>query len=198
MDPLGLCNDPSSGVFLVPGPCDFRSRAWVAAAEGYLQVQKTQEMEGGWAKFWGGIEDFGDMLTANPLAYCGPGSSEEAGLANVLDLGSGLAGGDPELDAEGEGDVVPAVSGETAATAYGRAAHAAYDYGPGFVKEWTLENGKRADAVNFATREVIELKPNNTRAIAEGLRQAQGYAQQLTQEFPGAPFTYRVVTYDRP
>jgi Restriction endonuclease fold toxin 9 len=150
------------------------------------------------AKFWGGVEDFGDTLTGNPLAYCGPGSSEEAGLANFLDFDSGLAGGDPELDAEGEEDAAPTVNGETAATAYGRAAHAAYDYGPGFVKEFTLENGKRADAVNFATREVIELKPNNPRAIGEGLRQAQGYAQQLTQEFPGSAFTYRVVTYDRP
>jgi len=52
--------------------------------------------------------------------------------------------------------------------------------------------------VNFETREVIELKPNNPRAIARGLNQVQGYAQQLDQEFPGDPFTYRVQTYDRP
>ena len=146
-DPLGLCS--SRGIFLVPGACHFTSRAWVAQVEGDFQLQKVSDMEGGLAKFWGNIEDFADTLTNNPLAYCGPGSSEEAGLGNFLDFWSALAGGDPELDAQGEEDAVPAItSGETAATAYGRAAHAAYDYGPGFVKEVTLENGKRADAVN--------------------------------------------------
>jgi hypothetical protein len=91
-----------------------------------------------------------------------------------------------------------AINGETSATAYGRAIHQATDYGPGFEKEFTLENGQRVDAVNFETREVIELKPNNPRAIARGLNQVQGYAQQLDQEFPGDPFTYSVQTYDRP
>jgi type I site-specific restriction endonuclease len=45
---------------------------------------------------------------------------------------------------------------------------------------------------------VIELKPNNPRAIRLGMRQVQGYADQLNQEFPGTPFTYRVVTYGQP
>jgi hypothetical protein len=61
-----------------------------------------------------------------------------------------------------------------------------------------LENGQRADAVNLETREVVELKPNNPRAIREGTRQAQRYAEQLNQESPGTPFTYRVETYDAP
>lgn len=39
--------------------------------------------------------------------------------------------------------------GETAATAYGRIVHKVYEYGPGFEKEFTLENGQRVDAVNF-------------------------------------------------
>ena len=88
--------------------------------------------------------------------------------------------------------------GENAYTAYGRAVHAGYDYGPGFEPEFKLENGQRADAVNLETREVLELKPNNPSAISRGLRQVQGYAQQLNKEFPGTPFTYKVVTYDRP
>jgi hypothetical protein len=91
-----------------------------------------------------------------------------------------------------------AVNGETTATAYGRAMHATYDYGPGFEREFTLENGQRADAVNLETREVLELKPNNPRQIRLGTRQVQGYVDQLNQEFPGTPFTGRVVTYDRP
>jgi hypothetical protein len=99
-------------------------------------------------------------------------------------------------------DIEPAAAatrgGETDATIYGRAAHQEYDYGPGFEKEFTLQNGQRADAVNLETREVVELKPNNPAAIARGLRQVQGYAQQLDAEFPGVPFTYRVETYTRP
>jgi len=58
--------------------------------------------------------------------------------------------------------------------------HQEWDYGPGFEKEFTLENGKRADAVNLETREVVELKPNNPRAIARGTAQARGYAEQLS------------------
>ncbi len=89
--------------------------------------------------------------------------------------------------------------GETAAAAYGRAIHQAHDYGPGFVKEFRgLPSGGRPDAVNFGTREVVELKPNNPAAIAQGERQAADYARQLGQEFPGTPFTHRVQTYDRP
>jgi hypothetical protein len=100
-DPLGLCST-SGGTFLVSGACHFTSMSWVAQVEGGFQLQKTQTMEGGFAKFWGNIEDFGDTLTGNPLAYCGPGSSEEAALANVLDFGAGAAGGDPEVDVDNE------------------------------------------------------------------------------------------------
>lgn len=88
--------------------------------------------------------------------------------------------------------------GETAATAYGRSIHKAWDYGSGFRKEVRLANGRRADAVNFRAREVVELKPNNPAAIARGNRQAAAYAEQLTKEYPGTPFTWRVQTYDRP
>lgn len=90
-------------------------------------------------------------------------------------------------------------SGETPYTVYGKAIHASYDYGPGFEREFTLANNERVDAVNFETREVLELKPNNPKAIRLGLRTAQRYAAQLDKQFPGdRPFTYRVVTYDRP
>lgn len=88
--------------------------------------------------------------------------------------------------------------GESAAAQYGRSIHATYDYGPDFEREFQLANGKRADAVNFMAREVVELKPNNPAAIARGLRQVRGYAAQLDQQFPGTPFTYRVITYERP
>ena len=88
--------------------------------------------------------------------------------------------------------------GETAATAYGRAMHASYDYGAGFRREFRLQSGRRADAVNLRTREVIELKPNNPRAIRLGYRQLDAYARELQKMYPGKPFTTRLETYDRP
>ncbi len=40
------------------------------------------------------------------------------------------------------------------------------------------QSGLRPDAVNLATREVVELKPNTAGAIASGLRQVAEYARQ--------------------
>jgi hypothetical protein len=79
----------------------------------------------------------------------------------------------PEADIEGVvADAVPTASrgGESAAAAYGREVHAGYDYGSGFRKEFTGDNGQRSDAVSVGSREVVELKPNNKAAIARGLR----------------------------
>lgn len=88
--------------------------------------------------------------------------------------------------------------GETAATAYGRAIHKTFDYGQGFRREFTLPSGRRADAVNLRMREVVELKPNNPRAIAQGRRQLEAYARELEELYPRRPFTRRLETYDRP
>jgi hypothetical protein len=44
---------------------------------------------------------------------------------------------------------------------------------------------------------VVELKPNNQRAIRAGERQVGGYVDELNTEFPGStPWTGRVETYD--
>ena len=88
--------------------------------------------------------------------------------------------------------------GETSAARYGREIHKTFDYGPGFEREVRLPSGRRADAVNFETREIVELKPNNPRAIALGQRQVARYADELNREFPGRPFSTRVETYERP
>jgi RHS repeat-associated protein len=88
--------------------------------------------------------------------------------------------------------------GETAATRYGREIHKTFDYGAGFRREFTLPSGRRADAVNLRTREVVELKPNNPRAMAQGRHQLEAYARELEELYPGAPFTRRLETYDRP
>jgi len=88
--------------------------------------------------------------------------------------------------------------GESAAARYGREMHRTFDFGPGFRREFTLPSGRRADAVNLRTREVVELKPNNPRAIALGRRQLDAYARELEELYPGTPFTQRLETYERP
>lgn len=72
--------------------------------------------------------------------------------------------------------------------------HKKWDYGPGFQKEFKLDSGKRADAVNVKTREVIELKPNNPQAIARGEKQVEAYRKELEQML-GGTWTSKVVTY---
>ena len=121
-----------------------------------------------------------------------PGAAPESELAlGATEADSVVAGG--ELSGPGPS------GGESSAAAYGRYIHGVFDYGPGFEREFTLPSGKRADAVNFLTREVLELKPNNPAAIARGLRQAEGYASELNNEYSGGtPWTFYVVTYGRP
>lgn len=81
------------------------------------------------------------------------------------------------------------------AAASGRQTHKNHDYGPGFEKEVTLPSGKRADAVNWQTREVVELKPNNPNAIRRGERQVEGCRREL-ESATGECWTCRVETYN--
>jgi hypothetical protein len=71
------------------------------------------------------------------------------------------------------------------------------DYGSGFSKEYRgLPSGLRPDAVNVEQRLVLELKPNNMRAIMRGLNQVGEYVDQLNAAFPGeVPWQGYVVTY---
>jgi hypothetical protein len=48
--------------------------------------------------------------------------------------------------------------------------------------------------VNFETKQVLELKPNNPRAIQRGERQVQQYVDELNEAYGGG-FTGKVVTY---
>lgn len=75
--------------------------------------------------------------------------------------------------------------------------HKTYDYGPGFEREFRLDSGRRVDGINFETREVIELKPNNPRAIRLGNQQLEDYIAELNDMYPGSPWTGKVATYDR-
>jgi hypothetical protein len=85
-------------------------------------------------------------------------------------------------------------TGETVATRAGRAAHRDFDPGPGFQKEFRLPSGKRVDAVNFETKQVFELKPNNPRAIRRGERQLEVYLEELNELYGGG-FTGTVKIY---
>lgn len=87
--------------------------------------------------------------------------------------------------------------GESSAARYGRMRHTTFDYGPGFEPEFRLPSGKRADAVDQKRRIVVELKPNDPKAIAQGWRQALRYAAELEKK-TGKPFTPVVYTYERP
>jgi hypothetical protein len=96
----------------------------------------------------------------------------------------------------GSGTTPSKVNGETAATKAGRQEHKAWNPGKGFQKEVQLPSGKRADAVNWETREVKELKPDNPAAIRRGQRQVERYRKEL-EEMTGEPWTGTVETYQK-
>jgi hypothetical protein len=86
--------------------------------------------------------------------------------------------------------------GESAAAAAGRRAHANYGtaLGPGYDTRVRLPSGRRPDAVNWRTREVRELKPDNPRAVRRGERQIEGYRREL-EELTGEAWTSVVDVY---
>lgn len=86
--------------------------------------------------------------------------------------------------------------GETAAAAAGRQAHSNYGtaLGPTYDTRVRLPSGKRPDAVNWAKREVRELKPDNARALRRGERQVAGYRKEL-EAVTGESWTSEIDTY---
>ena len=86
--------------------------------------------------------------------------------------------------------------GNTATAARGREAHMNYRnaLGDGYSFEFRLPSGLRADAVDGANRIVRELKPDNPRAISDGLRQVEKYRKELESLF-GGNWTAMLDTY---
>jgi hypothetical protein len=76
----------------------------------------------------------------------------------------------------------------------GQKAHAERQYPEGFKKEVELPSGKKMDAYNKEAKEVIELKPDNPRAIKRGEKQAAEYCRECDKEF-GPGHTSKVETY---
>lgn len=153
----------------------------------------------------GGIVDAGALLEDQPEydtrsfteaeAGCVTGIAASFGISKVL--GPGKRGAATPSGAAD--DVIRGPGprgGESTAAARGRQAHQSWDYGPGFEREFRLPSGRRVDGINFQTRQVVELKPNNPRAIRDGQRQLDRYLEELNREYPGAPWTGRVETYN--
>jgi hypothetical protein len=88
--------------------------------------------------------------------------------------------------------------GENFFTKRGKQAHKNYRdaLGDGYEYEKTLPSGKRVDALDAENGIVRELKPDNPRAIARGLRQVKKYAKELS-DMTGRVWTYFVDTYKR-
>jgi hypothetical protein len=89
-------------------------------------------------------------------------------------------------------------SGENSAAANGRKAHMNYRaaLGDEYDYEVTLDNGKRADAVNWSAQIVRELKSDAPSSMATGRRQVAGYAAEL-ERMTGQPWTGVLDTYSR-
>ena len=83
-----------------------------------------------------------------------------------------------------------------AAVQRGNAAHGNYSsaLGGSYTYNKALPSGLRPDAVDFANREVRELKPDNPRAIAKGIKQVEGYRKELESIY-GGKWTAVVDTY---
>jgi len=116
-----------------------------------------------------------DKLT--PYAQGYDGSTPNGQLA------AGLAIGATFLTPAGEIQEIKALKrgGETAATITGREAHKAYEntLGGGYEFNKALPSGKRPDATDFANNIVRELKPDSNSGISRGLKQLQGYVDEL-------------------
>lgn len=48
-----------------------------------------------------------------------------------------------------------------------------------FEKEFQLPSGKRIDAIDLENKTIYELKPNNSRAIKRGEKQAGNYKREI-------------------
>lgn len=83
-------------------------------------------------------------------------------------------------------------NGENEYTASGREAHKWWQPPAGYRTDFQFSNGLKPDAINFQTRNILELKPNNPQAIQQGMRQIQQYIKAAQAQF-GGTWTGQVV-----
>jgi RHS repeat-associated protein len=96
------------------------------------------------------------------------------------------------------GKAAKAVSGETKFTSAGRRAHKEEPLPPGFDREVPVPGTKlRMDGYNRDTKQILELKPDNARAIGRGEKQLDKYCKACDQSGLGTGHTkLPVQTYD--
>ena len=87
--------------------------------------------------------------------------------------------------------------GETADTKLGRQMHKVYNPGDEYIKEFRLPSGKRVDAVSIEKGDIRELKPNNSKAIKRGEKQAQSYMNELQTLYPDINWEYNIDVYNK-
>ncbi len=182
VDPLGLWPDGNPNDFRFDNP-----QAQQAFDKAQLQAAALMAIVGG-VLGSGGLLGLAESATLPVVEAVAPY------LPAWLLPAAGLA-----VDVANEDPCAPSLQravrfGETAATRAGREAHRLWDPGQGFIKEFRLPSGLRPDAVNFNTKQVLELKPNNARAIRLGWKQVGGYVDELNREFGGG-WSGNVVTY---
>lgn len=123
----------------------------------------------------------GRFLTEDPI----PGAH-----AYTYAWNSPVMAWDPLGEAESIEYASTARNGETAAARAGRLAHKLWDPGKGYIKEVRLPSGRRVDALNETLRHVKELKPNNPRALQQGLKQLQRHLDELGEGWTGEVVPY--------
>jgi Restriction endonuclease fold toxin 9 len=128
----------------------------------------------------------------DPLTYAGPVFKLLAGI-KILAVAVKLEKAEDAGSIVLKGSRNPKVA---EAAALGRLKHKEWLPGEGFKKEVRLPSGKQADAVNYKTREVVELKPNNPNAVRRGEKQVEGYRKEL-ENVTGECWTCRVETYNK-
>ena len=97
-----------------------------------------------------------------------------------------------------EGAAAKAISGETKFTSAGRRAHAQEPLPPGFEREVTIPGTKlRMDGYNRETKQILEIKPNNSRAVQRGEKQLEKYCAACDKSELGVGHSsVPVQTYD--
>jgi hypothetical protein len=91
-------------------------------------------------------------------------------------------------------------SGNNAAAVLGRKMHELYKTGladnVNTFKEFVIKStGQRVDFLDVAKGIIYELKPNNPRAIAKGIKQTERYMAELKKIFPGVNWQSVIDTY---
>lgn len=108
--------------------------------------------------------------------------------------------GEASCKAGGDAPAAPKkTGGENPYTKHGRDEHKRIqdEYkakDPDWSAEHKLDDGKRVDLYNTRTGEVLEIKPDNARAVRQGEKQVEGYAEKLRSQ--GSPVSSTgVITY---